>query len=956
MAVEYGTRPALLSDICDAYLRPLYDHDGDEHTNIDVDYTGCNEDMASNLLSNLECLIFFVKNSDETAEHTHYLCYFYSNEDSSFEASPDSGKCGVLGYITKTSEDKYTFTNTNDISLNIVYDDQNTDDGNGNVVDYYDNFTFTITDNDDTFSVDLKYKYDIEDMTVKSIESVTNQASLTLLDPTVAFNNAILNQSYFYDVYGTENEITRTVVCNDTLYEMKPTVGTFSKLFKSIGTNIPLSNIVDADSFSVIIVIQGIQSYHPVYITIDRKTSVDSDDDGIVDVFELHGTMTTYGCPLSQEVNLNYNLIDNTIKFTPINGALSTNYYFYEIYALFIDPPKTMVASTVMNLLYPVKTLATGTSYMYMQASSKRMRDIDARYGQMNYLYTVASNVETITSEGTGRGVWSDSITGDGKGPNDCNVVYRFFDTLSYSYIASGSTITTSTILEGNLTETIEGTEYTDVNIRYNTNEYGLLPSDSSSITDLTDRTYLTPATSDLLFNGETAANRYRDLSYFKGIKTGTGGGISVKDGDSGYLCTMALRDIFVSRCYDTQQKIPADASNSITKPVIFGGNTVYKEGYTLTSYTSGYQPTGSDPGTANTLTSSSDFTAVITKASYDTIIYVEIVLRNVDADTTDGSVYFDTAAGTTEVGGVYTRNRFYGYLIIDGTDGIKVTFYYNDLSKSLTLTLDSTADNFKASHTNGFAIELTNSVIRVTNYQELLPANMMFDSTNLPSGELKPVNELSGISTPASYNIMAVYTPNNVDPPVTEEITSSICLYSNKIYLEEGEYDLTDYSDGLLAAIDATNKTQLELTDDLDWLAYDRLYVAYTVTESTNTFKNRLFVICYHINKTTKKVTQLTFHKFSNKQNAVLEECQKVIVNMTPIVKYTTDTVTDDAAFPTGEVINSSSCTFDITMGYDSSDGYSITYSNMWYNYLPKTTSGTVNAAIASIIGVTDS
>lgn len=969
MTVEYDSTKDLVTNICKAYLRPLYNSD-------DIDYNECNKDMAAYLLTDLECLVFFVKNPYNSKPDTHYLCYFYSDKTEGFKYDPTyrGPNCGVLGYISKTSDNppKYTFINTGNRDLNVLidYEYQFATDDSGNTLDNHSyNFDF-YEGSLGLFQAKFSFYYLKDSDSFYGIDTYITNTKLTLLDPSIAFNDADLdNGKYFYDQYKLEK--TKTVVCNNTLYGMKPNAETFPQLFESIGNDIPLSNVVDADRFSAIIDIVISQNYVcPVYITINGKDTsdvvVDLDDDKNNDnVITWSGTMTTYGCPLSQEVKLTYNLTVNKIRFTPVNGALNTDWYSYEIYALFIDPPKTMVETTVMNLLYPVKTLVDGTSYMYMADASHRMRSINDRYQQMNHLYVDDSGTETITNNGVGKGVWADSITGDGKGPNDCNVLYRFFDTLSYNYIASGTTITTSNILESDITQTIESKQYTDVNIRYKTNEYGLLPSDTTDITTPTDRTYITPATSDLLFNGETAVDRYRDLSYFKGITTGINGAISVKDGDSGYLCTLVSRDIFVSRCYSEPKKIPADSNNSITKPVIFGGNTLYKEqGYTLLSYASSCLPSGATKGYATPLTDSSNFTTIITKDSYDRIIYVEIVLRNVDIDKETGTVYFDTLAEANQLGTKnYIGKPFYGYLIIDGTDssGIKVTFYYNNLSKSITLTVDSEASNFRAEDsTSKFAIELTGSTINVTNYQELLPANMMFKSNSLDDDNLTTINELNNDdSTLPSYKIMAVYVPENEGPSRPDEIESSICLYSNKIYLEEGEYELTGYSTGLYNIINATNKTQLEAVGNLDWLGYSRLYIVYTVTESTNTFKNRLFVICYHLSSTTKHVIQLTFYKFSNKVNAVLEECQNVIVDMTPVTSYTDSTGQQSDDFPTlvgDTTIATSSCTFDVTLKYDSSKStkYTMDYINYWYNYLPKTT-GNVIASIVSIIGVVD-
>ena len=89
------------------------------------------------------------------------------------------------------------------------------------------------------------------------------------------------------------------------------------------------------------------------------------------------------------------------------------------------------------------------------------------------------------------------------------------------------------------------------------------------------------------------------------------------------------------------------------------------------------------------------------------------------------------------------------------------------------------------------------------------------------------------------------------------------------------------------------------------------------------------------------------------------MEECQNVIVDMTPVTSYTDSTGQQSDDFPTlvgDTTIATSSCTFDVTLKYDSSKStkYTMDYINYWYNYLPKTT-GNVIASIVSIIGVVD-
>ena len=190
------------------------------------------------------------------------------------------------------------------------------------------------------------------------------------------------------------------------------------------------------------------------------------------------------------------------------------------------------------------------------------------------------------------------------------------------------------------------------------------------------------------------------------------------------------------------------------------------------------------------------------------------------------------------------------------------------------------------------------------------------------------------------TFNVMAVYDKiESNDPP-----TSTISLYTNKFYLEDDEFDDTDYSDNLLSKIGASVKLSLTLETNLNYSTYSYYYVSYSV-------KNRLFTVRYHLE--SAKIKDITLLRFTNRANAKLEEIGKIEMDATYTETYKKNGA--DSTYADG--FDTSSLKLDITINFDENATspnpmYSITYENAWYNYVDgadETTSVTMLAFIGA-------
>ena len=324
---------------------------------------------------------------------------------------------------------------------------------------------------------------------------------------------------------------------------------------------------------------------------------------------------------------------------------------------------------------------------------------------------------------------------------------------------------------------------------------------------------------------------------------------------------------------------------------------------------------------------------------------------RNIDAvkiDDTTTKVYFDTSVA-------YEEKR-YMFFILDGSkkdnDG-KMPLYI--------VSQEGTIEN--GVPTSGTVPTLRRYTCKMASTKYLKLTNISFDgeeytdsyiSFGSDSDDKFTTNIAKDIFPPnasdvSSFNVMAVYNKIGTnDPP-----TSNISLYTNKFYLEDGKFDITDYQQNLYAKVGGTGNEKAQLTGmtDLNYTAYSYYYVSYYLQDSKN--KMRLFTVRYHLNSTSKKIEDITLFRFSNKDNAKLERIQDIEMNTTYDMKYTKDGTDYDTPI---DGFTSSYLDLDITINFDSTANpmYSITYKNEWYNYWEKSSSATLIAFIGTNVETT--
>lgn len=907
---SYTDLSQLVNDICGAYCRKLFSNDYETFCTYETtcDFCRCLESTQ------YECLLFFIKDVDEYGNGEYYLCYFYSvevedengNKVKSFETS-DSDH-GIIGVIT-SSNGSYTFSSNSDYGLGLAYSYEYE-------TEYYkwDIYDFTITKIDSTPKT-FKLQYNVSGNAV-DINFPDQRSIYAVLDPATCFSNATLTTDYFYTPY----DGTPVVVTSD-LYDKKDTE--YTKLYKAVGEGIPIDNVTQFPHFTALLGIIDNRTdgnnkplgTYPVYMEI---TSTSSDT--------WNGEMCTYGNSLKQTVSLN--VTSNTIEFTPINGAYSTGKYSYVVYAIFLETGLVNKSGNVMDLVYPVKKPVKGTKYWYPSRSSLRFRDINENYRQFDYLYNLSGNEEILDKDTpTGYLAWA-----DGTG-SEATTLYRYCDTVSCVYNNDTGTDQIN-ILENDVN---------DMNIRYiSENEnYGFLPIDYSSDVIEANK-YFDRVYSDLNF---TYDKRYPDLKYYIGttnniVCDSSANTISVKGGNTPWLCGLEQRDFFVSYCFQQKQGIPQiTGSNSYMKPAYFGGTPITPvNGWKLEAYGDDYIDDDTIDATKLYGVGKYDIEEYLKRDTYqDTVIYIEIKIDNLDACTdsnspTGNTVYFDTDATFGK--------KFYIYLLVDGSrantsnNTVPLRLYYNKDDESgeylyneftMTVNMEYTT-SFTLENSNGFSIKFDSQgygIYHITAIKPQLffPANMR---ANPLIGSGYVANEIQ------SFTIMAVYNRT------TPSVISKIRMYTNAYYLREDEYEETDYAQNLLQSIIfGANKSILTDIPE-DWTVFKRIFISFVYYDSEHPISKRQFTICNEIkkekdkdNNDVYKAKALCMYRFSNR-GTQLVLCNRVIID-----KKVTVT-------PRG-------IDFGYVILYRNGEKWEITLDNYWYNYFP-----TVNHVdILAVIGI---
>lgn len=982
MTTEYASLDAIVADICKAYFRPLHTKSTGSEYNTSLDYSDSNKDFANILNGEGVCTIFFIKTryitenvKDAYKEQgiEYFLTYFYSkNQDNSFKYnavstdSTDSTGCRIIGKISINEQGKYVFTNTGDFpKLTITYSSQQSNLEEIGIVTLV-NFVFDLENETAQYSLQYYLKDENLGLSASGINT-----TFTPMDPNTTFGlvGTGLTESarieYFYNKYDDNQS---PAVANSTIYAGKTEGKTYTCLLQSVNDTIPLDNTLISSGFSAIVVVYDEMNYpHSLYMKI---TDVSTPDNQGISTWT--GSMTEYGCPISQKVSLYYNTSNKKILFTYVNGYYENNWLGYSIDVYFITGKKIDNASSgsMLPLLYETKTLSKGDRSYYMDSASQVARGFYGSYSQFDHLYP-------LTTDGTVTDDTSNTVVTGYRVYNGNNTMYRFTDTtVDCSYNNTSNGITPLNILESNLTETIEDTEYSDVNIRYisGVGDYGLLPADITGITTST-RVYFDSALSDLIFKWD---KRYCDLEYFvdnsSTTLTMTENGMSIKGGNTPFFCTMKVRSVFVSYCFTESQMIPSvTGSASIVSPATFVGTAVTDPSdYTLVKYNAAFLTEGDQTGTATIIASTDEknIASVLTKANYkNTMVYIQIGCENVDADEATGKVYFDTVAGLDETTGedeegnpvtTYKRKKFYGYLVVytdsSTTSGsVKLRFVRNtsyglEMVHEFECVVDETSTSaFKADDTNsGFSITFGENAITVVGYQEFFPANMALSNSTLVGDTTSVRNTIS------NYVIMAVYTKGSTPSPTPSTTTSSISTYSNMCYLEDGEYSTSIFDSNLASLI--SNSHNLIEEGQINWLKYKNLYISYIL--SATSFKSRLFTVRYTIEKNDEDgkyyMKKVTMYKYGNKGETTLEEFQSVLVNRVVTIEYTLDDETTTSTYPEDDPasVASSILNLDIAVKYTGDDYIIDTTTipeNFWYNYM----SGSPSSTIISIIGV---
>lgn len=389
---------------------------------------------------------------------------------------------------------------------------------------------------------------------------------------------------------------------------------------------------------------------------------------------------------------------------------------------------------------------------------------------------------------------------------------------------------------------------------------------------------------------------------------------------------TMTLKSFFVSYCYDEKPKLWMDPDDKYS-PIFYSNGTTYEkfsetENYTLSAANLAYFDDGVLTGLTGVSTISSgskDVSNYITispsgdKSYKDTILFICVELENIDADPTTGKVYFDTNAGLSNG----ARKKFYLQLVLDASDymnnpgdnGRRLLIRYNSGDKDNYTYYYYVPNNdqqygFKITQqSNEFAIVFSND------------GQLMINKTN----NVLPANTRYGVYSPTNYNrdsqcdlylteyeIMAAYYKGDPPEPTPVQDLSKITLYTNNNY----NY-VDDFSDDYF-------KNRLE-----DYVTRKHgnniLVIAWSQSiPSSYTYTD--FYVSYKVNE-----KRFTVHYTLDKPNYTSIETLKY--NGRDFVGISTTITSKRYQLYNGGISTD--------LLYNSYSTFSMTFFNIWYNYV---------------------
>lgn len=896
----------LIRKVCTVYGRPIF---GDNN----LDYDGCNNDFFENLLKAKSKMFFLNTNTAATAATNgnittpegvliYLVCYNQTKREifTLTEIYHDNGKLlynNVSGIPTtiesSTSGDTITYTiKINNVSYTISED--------GTAVTTGDNTSYTL----------MKDGFNMTLFSDKMLDSGDPYIS----DNFSAFINnlpsdpIVIDSSISYAI-----ELPSNFLC---VYE--------TDYYKSISH----LNVYGPCSFYFIWE-KDSSHYYEFEIEVSEISSG-----------KIKGQLWLFGAESPQDIEVPYSFSANNklvITFDYENGFDGQT--ACTLYSILAFRPLPIAISCkddtdmdIRELLFYTKKPSGGECLYIEDVSTDLIGEVSA-YSKFNRLYTSESD-RTLANNNFANRVFAILLK---DGSTSLPVLYIFGEQVHYYYIdKSDSELKQNRILEKYVTISdkscnIERSSAGKSSLKYTIRSDDNTQSDSDCIYTFTDKTI-----------SFTNLERLPELSYnVPMVSVGDGSAKIIQTINSGpgylgmfsgytYLCTFKLYSLFVSNCMDTSPKFLVDSAHH---PYTISDNNKYTvvEDYKLSLYNNDAGPTNFSPIDEEEEALKSTTTTKLygmNNWTSDHIVYIRVEFTNIDAvkinDTTT-KVYFDTDA-------TYDDTR-YMFFILDGSkkdnDG-KVSLYI--VSQEGTVgddgipTTDPTLRRYTCKVSDEEYLELTDISWVDNDITKNYPDSYI--SFGDEDDDILYTNIRNDIFPPnASYfetfNVMAVYDKIESDDPPT----STISLYTNKFYLEDGEFDDTGYSDNLLAKISASSKADLTSEKNLKYSDYSYYYVSYSV-------KNRLFTVRYHLE--SAKIKDITLFRFTNRANAKLEEIGKIEMDTTYTETYKMND--EDSTYADG--FDTSSLKLDITINFNAhptspNPMYSITYENAWYNYV---------------------
>ena len=935
--MSYDSLEDLLDDVCKAYFRYVDYPDSNVTNYHQLTYT-----YTSGSVTRTNNGDFYTKVTSQTGLSSDFMFFFKPDSTYVYLIFNHENTCKVIGVITISSlEFKNDTETTSGITVSLT-NSQITISG------YVDPFTITATATDYTATL-LKEGFNIPSFSTSTdIASNPPKINTTIQDLCIYVNgtqeNCVIDKALYYTMtYKYKNETgasesetldrpnglpstlpSNMIYANDNYYSMP------SQKLEKIGGN-----------FTIIYFYKD--SANKFYI-FKLEGKIESNVIAENTYYSFKGSFGPFNSNIQQNINVNMIIVNGNYS---LNLGFENGFEYPTVctisgtLVLFI-PTMSIECSTytdIRELLYtanPDKTVNSGKC-MYMECASKYLKEAVTNYSSFPDLYKYSNGDET-----------TDMTNGYLKGRdlivlnNDKPLVLRLGEDVHY-YYKEGSSLTSKQLISDG--EALNRDD--EVSCTY-------------KLSDVTEY-FINTNTSNIQFRNNS---RYFDLQCQNMmIKVGNDDAVNIFDvknvtniiicifSNSKFICTLKEYDLFVSYCMVTSPMFLVDSTNRYPY-TISSTEDKYEtvEDYKLALYNNGesIKPAGFSPVTGETL-----LTSVITTKLYgsnnwtsDHIVYIRVKFTNIDA--TSSTVYFDTDATSDD-----TRYMFF---ILDGSkkdnDG-KMPLYI--LSQEGTLVNGVPTADTKPT--------LRRYTCKMASTKYLKLTNISFDGEEYGVGYISFGSDIDDYFTTniakdifppnasdvSSFNVMAVYDKIVTnDPP-----TSKISLYTNKFYLEDGEFVITDYQQNLYAKVGGTGNEKAQLTGmtDLNYTAYSYYYVSYYLKDSKN--EMRLFTVRYHLNSTSKKIEDITLFRFSNKDNAKLERIQNIEMNADYDMGYTKDGTNYDE-YTAG--FTKSTLDLDITIKFDSSANpmYSITYKNEWYNYWEKSNSATLLAFIGTNVEAT--